>query len=75
MFRRFAAAAATVQCSSGGGCTTHHQRLPRCAAVAGAAVQRREGEGQLLNSIVVEALAGERELNLKSNAIWNFGSP
>ena len=35
----------------------------------------REDEGRLLNSIVVEALAGERELYLKSNAIWNFGSP
>ena len=35
----------------------------------------REGEGQLLNSIVVEALAGVRKVKLKSNAIWNFGSP
>ena len=32
-----------------------------------------EGEGQLLNSSVVEALA--RNVNLKANAIWNFGFP
>ncbi len=33
----------------------------------------REGEGKLLNSIVVEALAGN--VNLKANAIWNFVFP